>query len=568
MGRVKSFDFDPETTHSIDTASVDPEFAADDELIDAFIQETLESIDAAEQAVFRLQANRSDQPAIDTLFRCFHSAKGTAGFLGLEGIVEFAHLVESLLDQLRSSARVADAGVVDLLIRSVDVLRACTLDLRDDGQSGRQRARVLSSEIGSVMAQPNDAPPEASAVDEPEVDEAAAEASDAWTRVRTDRLDQLLETVGELVVAHSMLGRHASSDLPSSSPVAQLVGDCNKIVRELQEISVGMRMVPLRATFQRAVRLARVLSRKVGKPLELRISGEDTEIDRNLVALMVDPLLHLLRNAADHGIEAKAEREAKGKPAVAQLRLSAYHAAGNIVIELQDDGRGIDISRVREKAIARGLIEADRRMDEKELLSLIFSPGFSTAEQVTDLSGRGVGLDVVRRNIEQVRGRIEVESTPDAGTRFRLLLPLTLAITDGMLVQVGAQRFILPILNIQHSYRPAVNEVKSIAGRGEFVTFRGDILPVLRLHRVLNVPNAVERPEQALLVVVAAADRRCALLVDALVGQQQVVSRSVDSSFGSSRGVAGAAILGDGRVGLILDVADLITLTRNSGAKA
>jgi two-component system chemotaxis sensor kinase CheA len=571
---LKEFPLDGPVQSDDPDLADDSLFAADDDLRDGFVLETLEAIEDADQAASRLHANRRDLAAIDTLFRCFHSAKGTAGFLGLDSVVDFAHVVESLLDELRGGRRAVDADATDLLVRSVDVLRACILDVRNHADSAAGSAKLLSSMITDFMAsQATAAASEAARsglleFEDPAVGEPESPVGEAWTRVRTDRLDRLLDAVGEMVVAQSILSRRAALEDRPSAPLAELIANGGKIIRELQGLSVGLRMIPLRPTFLRMSRLVRVLGRQLGKSIELHTSGEETEIDRNLVALIADPLLHLIRNAVDHGIEPESEREAAGKPVRAALRLSAYHAGGNIVIELEDDGRGIDANRIREKALARGLISEDARLEEPDLLALIFRAGFSTAEHVTDVSGRGVGLDVVRRNIEQMRGRIEVESKPGKGTRFRMLLPLTLAITDGMVLMVGEQRFILPILNIEHSLRPEPGAVKSVAASGEIVVFRGDVLPVVRLHRVLNIDQAREGPDQAILVVIASADGRCALMVDSLVGQFQVVSRSVDPALGSMPGVAGAAILGDGRVGLILDAGQLVAMSRGNQAQA
>jgi two-component system chemotaxis sensor kinase CheA len=555
-------------------ADDDALLVADDDMLEGFVLETLEAVDAAGEAASRLQANPRDSTAIDTLFRCFHSAKGTAGFLGLDTIVAFAHVVESLLDELRSGRRGADADAMDLLERSVEVLRGCTLDLRDHADSATPGAKLLATQITGFLASAG-LPVQAEngsglpfELEDSGANEQETPGGEAWTRVRTDRLDRLLDAVGEMVVAQSMLSRQALLEDRVSGPLTEMIAHGGKIVRELQSLSVGLRMIPLRSTFLRMSRLVRVLSRQLVKPIELHTTGEDTEIDRNLVALIADPLLHLIRNAVDHGIEEGSERKAKGKPVEAVLRLSAYHAGGNIVIELEDDGRGIDAIRIREKALARGLIRDDHALEEPDLLALIFSPGFSTADRVTDVSGRGVGLDVVRRNIEQLRGRIEVDSKPGSGSLFRLLLPLTLAITDGMLLKVGQQRFILPILNIEHSFRPEPGGVKTIAGRGEIVVFRGAVISVVRLHDVLKVDHAIELPEQAILVILAGADGRCAVLVDSLVGQLQVVSRPVDPALGSMRGVAGAAILGDGRVGLILDPGQLVAMSRGDHAPA
>jgi two-component system chemotaxis sensor kinase CheA len=327
-----------------------------------------------------------------------------------------------------------------------------------------------------------------------------------------------------------------------------------------------MRMVPMRATFQKMVRLARDAAHRSGKQVELALEGEDTEIDRNMVDVIADPLVHMVRNAVDHGVETPAARAAAGKPPVGRLRLAAYHAGGNVVVELEDDGKGLDRDRIVRKAIEKGLIESEKGMSEADIFKLIFEPGFSTNEVVTDLSGRGVGMDVVRRNIESIQGRIEISSEAGRGSKFTFRLPLTLAITDGMAVRVGSERYIIPIIHIQICFRPSESDLSTIHGRGEMVTLREQLMPMVRLHRFFDVREAQPEPTKALLVVLFAGDRRCALLVDELLGQQQVVAKPLGAGMKGRRGIAGGAILGDGRVGLILDVPDLMTLAQRGPA--
>jgi two-component system chemotaxis sensor kinase CheA len=328
---------------------------------------------------------------------------------------------------------------------------------------------------------------------------------------------------------------------------------------------MSMRMVPLKPTFQKLARLVRDLAHKNGKLVEFVTEGEDTEIDRTMVDIVGDPLVHMVRNAVDHGIEFAAERMASGKSPSGTIRVSAYHAGGQVVVELTDDGRGLNRDKIAAKAVEKGLIASDKGMTEADIHNLIFAPGFSTADKITDLSGRGVGMDVVKRNVEALRGRCDIASTFGRGSTFSLRLPLTLAITDGMLVKVGGERYVVPTANIHMSFRPEAAMLSTVAGKGEVVTLRGEVMPVVRVHRLLNIPRAIERPTDALLMIVADGERRAALLVDELLGQQQVVAKAL--GVGTVPGVSGGAILGDGRVGLILDVREVVALGRQGGAR-
>jgi two-component system chemotaxis sensor kinase CheA len=400
--------------------------------------------------------------------------------------------------------------------------------------------------------------------------ERRAGAEDASSvRVRTDRLDRLVDMVGELVIAQSMIaGDEAlAGALATQHELAKKIAHAGKIVRELQDLAMSMRMVPLKPTFQKLARLVRDVSAKLGKDVELVTDGEDTEVDRTMADVVSDPLVHMVRNALDHGLETPDERERAGKTRQGRVTLAAYHAGGSVMLELTDDGRGLDRERIARKAVERGLIESDRAlsaMTDAEVYQLIFAPGFSTADQVTDVSGRGVGMDVVKRNIESVRGRVEITSAPGEGTTFHVRLPLTLAVTDGMLVRVGEERYVVPLTNIHMSFRPDAAMLQSIGGRGEVVSLRGETMPVVRLHRLFGVSGAAEVPTSALLMIVGdGRRRRSALLVDELLGQQQVVAKTLGDGLGRVRGVAGGAILGDGRVGLILDVGEICALAES-----
>jgi two-component system chemotaxis sensor kinase CheA len=299
-------------------------------------------------------------------------------------------------------------------------------------------------------------------------------------------------------------------------------------------------------------------STQLGKRIRLVLEGEETELDRTVVEEIGDPLVHMIRNAIDHGIEGPDGRLAAGKEPEGTVTLRAYHRGGHVVIEIADDGRGLDPARIRARAVQRGLVAPDAVLDDRAVFDLIFAPGFSTAETVTDLSGRGVGMDVARRNIERIRGTIRIESELGRGTTFTVAIPLTLAIIEGLLVAVGDQRYVIPTLAVCESFRPAVGAVSQVHGRGEVVSVRGRLVPVMRLARHFGVRDAVSEPTEGILVAVEAGNEMRCLLVDALVGKQEVVIKSLGETFAGRSGFAGAAILGDGRVGLILDPASLV----------
>ena len=387
-----------------------------------------------------------------------------------------------------------------------------------------------------------------------------APVGDVTIRVDTGRLDELVNSVGELVIAHSILAQNVSGVDGDHGQLLRNVAHSGKIIRQLQDLALSLRMVPFKGTFHKMSRLVRDLSLKSGKSVYLHLSGEETEIDRNMVQALNDPLMHMIRNAVDHGIESAEERVRTGKGPVSELHLRAYHAGGNVVVELEDDGKGLDRERIIRKATEHGLVEAGRELSDDEAYALIFHPGLSTAEQVTDVSGRGVGLDVVRRNIESLRGHIGVATRSGHGTTFTLRVPLTLAILDAMLVRVGRQQYLLPTVAIQRSFRPQPGSVSRAAGRAEMVMFHDELYPLFRLHKLFNVEGAVADPERAMLLLIEGANKRCALLVDEIVGQQQAVIKSLGNALSDVQGVVGGAILGNGRVGIILDVVGLVQL--------
>jgi len=387
-------------------------------------------------------------------------------------------------------------------------------------------------------------------------------------RVDTLKLDGLIDLVGELVIAQSMVVQSPEVRDVASVHLSRCLGQLRGITSDLQRTAMSLRMVPIRNTFQKMARLVRDLAVQQGKDIQLVLEGEDTELDRNIVEELGDPLVHMIRNSADHGIEKQAEREAQGKPPAGTITLRAFHRGGFIVIEIQDDGRGLNPDRIRAKAVERGLLRPDEHLDDRDVFDLIFAPGFSTAETVTDLSGRGVGMDVVRRNIERMRGKIEIESAVGRGTVFTISLPLTLAIIEGLLVGVGDQRYVIPTLSVRESFRPLPGMVTTVQGRGEMVSVRGRLTPVLRLSDHLNATaRATDLTAGILVVIESGQDARC-LFVDELIGKQEVVIKSLSDMFRQQTSFAGAAILGDGRVGLILDVNALVKLKPRNGEAA
>lgn len=398
---------------------------------------------------------------------------------------------------------------------------------------------------------------------------AAPAVGSGIVRVDTVKLDGLIDLVGELVIAQSMVVQNPELKAITSAHLSRCLGQLRGITSDLQRTAMSLRMVPIRNTFQKMSRLVRDLALQQGKEIALSLEGEDTELDRNIVEELSDPLVHMIRNSADHGIEMPEARVAAGKPAAGTITLRAFHQGGFIVIQIEDDGRGLSPAKIRTKAIERGIIKADENLDEREIFDLIFAAGFSTAEKVTDLSGRGVGMDVVRRNIEKMRGKIEIDSVEGQGTTFTLYVPLTLAIIEGLLVGIGEERYVIPTLSVRESFRPLPGMVTQVQGRGEVVSVRGRLTPILRLGRHLNTPHTALDPTDGIVVVVEAGqDSRC-LLVDQLIGKQEVVIKSLGEMFRHQTEFAGAAILGDGRVGLILDINALVKLkARNNGEAA
>ena len=558
--------------------------ASDPELIGDFIVESREHLTGIELQLLTLDQDPSNSEAIHAIFRGFHTIKGMAGFLDLDAVRDLAHEVETVLDLARNGKLGITSTIIDRILESKDYLNVWMTDLDSMLRTGKtstppeaggllEAIRGLSggpvapaaSAPAKVLPAPEPATPGltelAREVAAPPPDNAEAtktlEARPSGAqsiKVETAKLDYLVDMVGEMVISQSLV-RHDPDLATGMKPrLARNLSQLARITDDIQRTAMSMRMIPVGQLFQKTSRLVRDLSRKAGKQVELELAGEETELDRNIIEELADPLMHMVRNSVDHGIELPEERLAAGKPAQAHVTLKAGHQAGHIVIQVSDDGRGLARDKILRKARERNLIEAGvTDMPESEIFALIFHPGFSTADKITDVSGRGVGMDVVRKQVQKLRGRIDVISKPGEGTTFLLKLPLTLAIIDGLVVGVGDQRYIVPIFAVREMLRPAEEAISTIHGRQEMAMVRGTLIPVIRLHRRFNVKPRNEHPWESLLVVAESGNKLFCLMVDELIGKQEVVIKSLGEGMRHIPGVAGGAILGDGRVGLILD---------------
>jgi two-component system chemotaxis sensor kinase CheA len=553
-------------------------------LVQDFVTEARGHIESAEASILALDENPQNSEAINAIFRAFHTIKGVAGFLNLKQIGALAHSAENLLDLARQGTLSLSGDAVDVVLCAIDLMKVLVENVAKAAQGdmvippdagltslldrlaacvagrepgpARETSRAAQSERESASG--SGEPKSTSGEPKPTGGPGAGSSGETSVRVSTERLDSLINTVGELVIAQAMVTQDAKALLAGNHRLARDLGHLGKITRELQELSMSMRMVPIHGVFQKMARLVRDLAKKTGKDIELSLVGGETELDRNLVEAITDPLVHMVRNAADHGIEMPDQRGQAGKPRAGTIELKAYHHSGSIVIEITDDGRGLNKAKILKKAVAAGIVPEGAELPESEIFKLIFHAGLSTAEKVTDVSGRGVGMDVVKRNVEALRGRIDITSVEGKGATFAIRLPLTLAVIDGLVVKVGASRFILPILSVEQSLRPKPEQLSSVQDQGEMCMVRQTILPLYRLHQLLDVVPTTEDPTKALVVIVQDENRRCCLLVDELLGQQQVVIKSLDEGVGRVRGVSGGAILGDGNVSLILDVPSLM----------
>jgi two-component system chemotaxis sensor kinase CheA len=576
------------------------------ELLTEFHSEAVDHLSQIEAALLQLEQNPTDPEAISSIFRSFHTIKGVSGFLQLTPMHTLTHEVESLLDLVRNNKLAITSNIITEMLKARDALQAlvgqitvalekgvlpteivpvghlivAVKTLAAGGQAASapsvsapapttaiESASVVTSALTAVPQAESAVAPAAPSQASPQQATAAAQPAagtkksngPSTIRVNTEKLDSLMDVVGELVIVQSQLQESARHLIDNNTSLQRNLAQVSRITKELQHTSMALRMIPVKATFQKMERLARDLARDCGKKVVFTVEGEDTELDRTVVEEINDPLVHMVRNSLDHGLEAAPERLRLGKSESGKVQLKAYHQGSNIVLELSDDGRGIDPQKVLAKAIKQGLVNEAQNLSHEEILNLIFLPGFSTAEKVTSISGRGVGMDVVRRNIEKLRGKIEIDSEIGKGSRFRIILPLTMAIIDGLIVKVGEDRFILPTTSVKMAYRPAADTISTVQGRGEVLDLRGKIIPLHRLHQKFGIVPKAQNPADGIVVVVEFTGRTSGLLVDEMVSKQEVVIKSLGALMQGLPGVAGGAILGDGNIALILDPASLLT---------
>lgn len=545
--------------------------AQDPELIADFIHEAREHLESIEAHLLAVGEGRNASEAVHAIFRSFHTIKGLAGFLELPLIQAVAHETETVLDRVRQGQASVTPAAVDVILESRDYISrwlrlletgpGCTPgpELINNGNLLARIARLADSDtVPEPPAVSDQTPAEAPATDAPAAD-AARRHRPASVKVDTNKLDYLVDMVGEAVIAQSLLQHDPEIMRLSDARIGRNLARLARITSEVQRTAMAMRMVPVGPLFQKMARLVRDLSRKCGKQIVFQSCGEDVEVDRNIVEELADPLMHMVRNSVDHGIEPADVRTAAGKDPKGRISLRAFHRSGQIVIEVADDGRGLQRQRILAKATERGLIAPGASVSDTECLQLIFHPGFSTAEQVSNVSGRGVGMDVVRKQIQRLRGSVDIESVEGAGTTFSLQLPLTLATIDGLIVKVGEDRYIIPLASVREMLRPVQGMVTTVEGRAEIVSIRERLFPLVRLYQRFGVEPRSTDPCEAVLVVADIDGISFCLMVDELVGNQEVVIKGLGPAFRRVTGVAGGAILGDGTIGLILDMKSIFT---------
>ena len=612
------------------------------EILNDFLAESSEMLEALDQHFVKLEAEPSNAELLNEIFRCMHSMKGSAGFLGFTHLVEVAHQGESLLNKLRQGEMAVSPFIIDIILEAVDAVKALQADIRATGEDSHVEIDMIVNKLTLTMesaadlcpsppvskniqqtppylstptsssslsetedkAEPNENPTpsvtssvESTMPKEEEVittsdsspglsevlnkmKEAASRTlqaanpappksstikeEDQTVRVETRRLDHVMNLVGELVLNRNRLmklGFGLEEQYETNGLVRELgitLAQLNLVTSDLQLAVMKTRMVPIRKVFSRFPRLVRDVASKLGKQVRLELAGEDTEVDKSVADELGDPLVHLVRNSMDHGLEVTEERRLKGKNTEGYVRLSAYQEGNSIVIRIEDDGRGLQVDKIASKALEKGLVsEADlSAMSPKDIMNLIFLPGFSTADQVSDLSGRGVGMDVVRTNISRMNGSLELDSEMGRGSLVTIKLPLTVAIIQALMVEVECATFAIPLASVIEAVKVTKEEIKSVNGQA-VLNLRERILPLLDLGQTFHIPNSKET-EECYVVVVAVGERRFGVVVDRLRAQEEVVIKSLGDYLANVKGVAGATITGDGKVVLILDMADLV----------
>ena len=574
-----------------------------------FLEEATQLLADTEQCFLSLETNCDDPGILEKIFRLAHNLKGSAKAVGFEELSHFTHQLESLLLKIKNGELSINPSSVDLLLRCNDHVRMMLEGLRGD-LNARFDSTALLAEIQAMMsgqvAEPAPAPAaETSEVEEsplaapsaamfeesaaPEViqetpaapahddmpppsnvielsasalqEKPAAQkpaaptaAADESIRVSFARLERLLNFVGELVILQTVLREQSSSS--ESLLLKKTVDQLGKVTKEVQDISMSLRMVPLKQTFQKMQRIVRDTARALDKKINFELIGEDTEVDKTLLEKLGDPLVHMVRNAVDHGIESAEKRKAAGKIEAGSIKLAAFHRSGSLVIEIRDDGGGLDAAKLTAKAIEKGILKPGTTLNERDAHQLIFASGFSTKTEVTDVSGRGVGMDVVKTNITQMQGEIQIDTEIGKGSCFRIVLPLTLAIVESMVIRSGKDDYVIPLSHVHESLRPVAGDIHFASGLGEILHLRGESIPLYRLGEILGTSKS---RADGIAIVVRTHEKPFAILVDDILGQQQVVIKALGKELRNIKGFSGSAILGNGRPALILELHDLVS---------
>lgn len=568
---------------SFDSTDYRQVFTEDEDLLTTFFQEALENLEALDLIINLWDESPEDKGFVNDIFRAFHTIKGMAGFLSLTDMEKISHCLEDLLDACRQEKISHSNDFTTLLFEGIDLLRIMYDRVLFNYQAGIQekhnvdvddfvrKAKLFFHDFDAYKIE-KDNKPESLIIDRIDrIEEAPLMKSstsiremDDSFRVSTKKMDVLIDSIGELVINHSLIANKIGQHKDIVKDMRDELTQFKRIVNHLQNVSMSLRMVPIGNTFKKMSRVVRDTANKLNKSIVLKTTGEQTEIDRSIVENLYDPLMHMIRNACDHGIEEPVDREEKGKKPQGTITLSAKHSDGCVVIGIEDDGKGLDTNRIREKGIKNGLITESDELSDSELHRLILQPGFSTAETITTVSGRGVGMDVVAQAITQLRGVILLDSKSNKGSKVEIRLPLTLAIIDGMVVRIGQHKFIIPTINVRESIKISQDNYSHVVGRGEMILIRGHLVPLMRTYDFLRISPDVTKPWDGLLVVVDIDGNRYALLVDELMGKQEIVIKSLGDKFTIANWIAGGAILAGGEAALILDVSKLILLPRQA----
>ncbi|MBI5643119.1 MAG: chemotaxis protein CheA [Deltaproteobacteria bacterium] len=593
-----------------------------DEIINDFISESTEGLESLDQKFIELEKNPGDTVLLNDIFRSVHTIKGAAGFLGFQQMVDVTHVAEDVLNKLRKGEMAVDAVIMDAILETIDLIKVLLQNIKEKNGKEEDVAPVISSlrvilegkvvqEVKSVQAASEplnpvilleeqkvieikapDAPPQkpraaeallrpaddvkpvSEAARAPKPEEGAhSKDKEQSIRVDIDRLDSVLNLAGELVLARNRLMRLGTkmSELDGESELVshmeEGISQLDLVTTDLQLAVMKMRMQPIAKVFNKFPRMVRDLARQNNKEVELVISGEETELDKTVIEELGDPLVHLIRNALDHGMETPEERVAAGKPRCGTLRLSAYQEGRNIIVSVAEDGRGIDPAAIKRSAVEKGLISQDEadKLSNKDAFNLIFIPGFSTAKKVSNISGRGVGMDVVKTNITRINGAIAIDSEIGHGTKITFSLPLTLAIIQALTVEAGGEVYGIPLSTVIENIRVTDDEIKTVEGK-EVIHIRDRVFPVVRLGSLVSGNASRARSEWKYIVIIGIGEKKFGILVDRLHGQEEIVMKSMGEYLKGTEGIAGACITGDGNVILILDLAGLLEALQRSKA--